>query len=88
MLTRKIADRVIEIHMTENYLIYGVTIFLFISNGVTIFILVKEKKKRQKNSQQSFELSEFLADLLQGEGLVKVTRIAPNDIFLRSPRGR
>lgn len=57
---------------------------LVASNSVTALLLLK--KQKQKSAQQSPEINEFLVDLLAGESLIKVTRIAPSDVFLRSPR--
>jgi len=44
-------------------------------------ILDKPKK------QDSRELQEFLSDLFQGSGLVRVERVDPSSIFLHSPKG-
>lgn len=45
----------------------------------------KWKEKIQK-PQDSYELQQFLGDLMSGGGIVEVRRIAPTDVFVRSPR--
>lgn len=69
-----------------DYIIY----FLFLVSIVlnVVLALKYSKYKKSKNSSDSYELSLFIRDLLEAEGLIKITRIAPSDIFLRSPRGR
>lgn len=65
-------------------------IYLLIICSLTatnLFTFFLYRKKPQK-SNQSMELAEFMSDLLQGQAVVKVTRVVPTDIFLRSPRGR
>lgn len=47
---------------------------------------VTELSKKPKK-QESYECKELLQDLLSGDALVKVERIAPADFFLTSPRG-
>lgn len=55
-----------------------------IGNAVQ-FLLFKSKEKSRPNS---IELTEFITDLRLGSGLIKCTRIDPNDVFLKSPKGR
>jgi hypothetical protein len=45
-------------------------------------------KWQDKNRRESVELLDFLHDLTSGTGLIKVERLAPADVLLRSPRGR
>lgn len=45
----------------------------------------KWKEKIQK-PQDSYELQQFLGDVLAGAGIVEVRRVAPTDVFIRSPR--
>lgn len=71
-----------------DYIYLFIIIILFSSNCAILILLKREKIKTQKNKNPSNELNEFMMDLMQGEALVKITRISPNDIFLRSPRGR
>ena len=42
---------------------------------------------KQKPKQDSRELQEFLGDLFQGEGLVRVERVDPSSVFLHNPKG-
>lgn len=56
---------------------------LIISLLLNVFLYLRLKKKSQK--QDSYELKDFLQDMLGGHGLVKVTRIAPGDVFVRRP---
>lgn len=62
----------------------GTIVVLSISNAVVYLRYIKAKKR--SNKTESAELSEFLVDLMQGDGLVKISRISPSDILLRSPR--
>lgn len=55
---------------------------LFLSLGLNAYLLSQKKKP----VPTSYEASALLRDLLSGEALVKISRIAPEDIFLRSPR--
>jgi hypothetical protein len=59
----------------------------FVGNG---FLLYRYFKLKQtiKDRAPSLELDEFVADLLNGAGVVKISRVNPHDIFLRSPRAR
>lgn len=59
---------------------------LLISNAIFIFLFIREKKRKAKIKTSSGDSSELLRDLIDGEALIKITRIAPTDVFLRSPR--
>lgn len=67
-----------------NYLI----IVISISLALNIFLVFTyyRVKKAVRTRQNSLELNEFLMDLLAGEALIKVSRVSPTDVFLRSPR--
>lgn len=66
--------------MIENALIILiVTNILFIS--LAIYFYLKSKKVIKK---ESIELQDFLRDLLNGDSLIHVRRIAPDDIMIRS----
>lgn len=69
-----------------NYYYLSSVILLFISNISTIFLLIKEKQNNKKRPE-SYELTEFMRDLLNRDGLLKVSRVNPENLFLRSPRG-
>lgn len=65
-----------------------VLLILSISANIYLTYHLKAAKSLLKDRQPSIELDEFIADLLNGNGIVKITRINPHDIFLRSPRAR
>lgn len=69
-----------------NYYYLSAIVFLFISNALTLNLLLKEKKINKKRPE-SYELTEFMRDLLNRDGLLKVSRVNPENLFLRSPRG-
>jgi len=58
-----------------------------ILNLILLYLSFRYKKQKHK-IKDSRELQEFMLDLMRGDGLVKVTRVNPSDIFLRSPRDR
>jgi len=43
------------------------------------------RKSRQKRPE-SYELKEFLRDMMAGRGLLEVRRIDPDHLMIRSPR--
>lgn len=45
-------------------------------------------QKESKNKPYSTELNEFLKDMLDGDSLIRVSRVEKADLFLRSPRGK
>lgn len=51
-------------------------------------LLYFQFQRRNKDAPKSYELREFIADLMQGDALVRVTRVDPADVLLRSPRER
>lgn len=53
-------------------------------NGYAVYWARSKVKARP----QSVELREFLADLTQSTGMVKVTRVDPESLFVWSPRVR
>ena len=61
---------------------------LLISNIIFIVLYLRVKKKLKSPEKDKTELYAFMQDLMNGHGLVKVTRIDTSDIFLRSPRAR
>lgn len=72
--------------MIEN-LIYIFFLLSFALNIILTYLWIKTKKSKHQ-LKDSRELQEFLVDLLQGDGLIKVSRVNPQDILLRSPRAR
>ena len=69
------------------YYYYLCILVLLSSNIITIVLFYREKNK-QKQRPESVELQEFLIDLLNGNSLIKVSRINSADILVRSPRGK
>lgn len=62
---------------------------LLISVGANVILswhLWKAKKLPPR--PETYEVQELMTDLLRGQALVRVERVAPADVFLRSPRGR
>lgn len=70
--------------MNDLYLQVTCSISL-IFNLILIFLYLKSRKQKNKIND-SRDLQEFMLDLMKGDGLVRVTRVNPSDIFLRSPR--
>lgn len=66
---------------------------LFLSNALTISIAFNvwiyfKLKKEKKAPQESYEVTQLLQDLTQGAALIKIERLDPASVFLRSPRER
>lgn len=81
-----------------SWVLFGLLILSIISN-VFLFLrkadyktktilLSRENESLRKTpaKQESYEATELLRDILAGEALVRVTRISPSDVLLRSPR--
>lgn len=61
---------------------------LIISNVFTValagrFYYQLHKIKRRPDS---YELQEFMSDMINGEGLVRITRVSPVDVVIRARR--
>lgn len=56
-----------------------------LSAALNMFQLAWQKKTR-KTRPRDYDAQALLADLLAGTALVKVTRIAPHDVLIRSPK--
>ena len=67
--------------------LYYVSLVSILLNFAFLLLYLKFKKTK-KTLKDSYDTTELIKDLLQGEALIKITRIAPNDVFLRSPRNR
>lgn len=65
--------------------LYLVGLCLTASLGLNAFFLMS--RKTQSKEPQSQDAKRLLMDLLRGDALVRITRIAPEDVLLRSPRG-
>jgi len=55
------------------------------SLGLNAFTLYKLKTDKPKRAE-SYDAKALLRDLLNGDSLIRITRIAPEDVFLRSPK--
>lgn len=80
----------------ETYLAIAMAgLFLFLS--VYLYDKLKDTKhlldvttarlNAVSKKHETYDVKELMQDLLAGEALVRVTRISPNDVFLRSPKG-
>ncbi len=58
-----------------------------ICNAALLFLYLRELNKT-KTKKDTRDAQDLLMDLMAGEALVRVTRISPSDVFLRSPGGR
>lgn len=48
--------------------------------------LIIKFTKQSKSPPKSLELQDFISDLSRGEGLIRMSRVDPADVILRSPR--
>lgn len=67
-------------------LVLLVTAAISVFLNFTLLALYFRAKKQKHKRSDSRELQEFMLDLMQGDGLIRITRVNPSDIFLRSPR--
>lgn len=58
--------------------------FSLVANVVLAFFLTRASKRPKK--VESYDCRQLLHDLTAGQALVKIERIAPADVFIRSPR--
>lgn len=61
-------------------------IFLGLSLAINAIFVYRIKTTKNK-PLESYEVRDLLHDLTAGDALVQIKRIAPSDVFLRSPRG-
>lgn len=52
------------------------------ANAYFLWLYFQPKSKLK----QSYEAKELLHDLSRGDALIRVSRVDPSDVFLRSPR--
>ena len=69
--------------MTD-YILY---LLLLVSLLINIFLIYRIKSVKSKPRPESLELQEFIHDLTQGSGLIRIQRVDSSSLFLRSPRG-
>lgn len=61
------------------------TLLLLFLASVAFNVHLSLKQKKQKN-KPDYDATQLLHDLTGGDALVKVTRISPENVLLRSPR--
>lgn len=61
-----------------------VSALLLASLSLNAYFLYRLKKI--KSRPDSYEARELLQDLVSGDALVRITRVAPANVILRSPR--
>lgn len=66
-------------------LAYSISALCVVSLALNAFLTFKFKQRKAR--PEAYEVGELLQDLLAGQALVKVQRVAPTDVFVRSPRG-
>ena len=67
-----------------NLTVIILTLITAFSLTLNAFLLLKKPKQAER--KEDYKVSELLHDLLAGRALVEVKRIAPADVFLRSPK--
>lgn len=70
----------------NDLLIYSSFIISIFINLILTFLWIKEKKTKHQ-LKDSRELNDFILDLMKGDGLIRISRVDPSNILLRSPRG-
>lgn len=73
--------------MNDEMILITITLLL-VSNVVFIVLYIRAKRKLKSPDKDKTELYAFMQDLMNGHGLIKVSRIETSDIFIRSPRAR
>ena len=69
--------------MQTTLIIVSNLFFLSILLNAYLFLRLKKAKKQRP---ESYELTEFIADMAAGKGLVEIKRVHPGNVFLRSTR--
>lgn len=65
-------------------IVIPLSILLAISVAANVFFIFRSNSKSRRENSRTAE--ELLADLLRGTAIVRIDRIAPSDVLLRSPR--
>jgi len=65
-------------------LLFGCGIALVLSLCANVFLWLKIKAP---NKEPSYDARLLIHDLTRGDALVRVSRVNPEDVLLRSPRG-
>lgn len=63
--------------------LFGALLIVSIGANVLFALKIREKSKKV----ESYEVTQLLHDLTGGNAIVRIERIAPSDVLLRSPRG-
>lgn len=75
-------------------LIFPIVLILLLFWSISLNALFYFRLKQKSLKKETLELQEFLIDLMSGAGLIavaqsgKVSRVDPDNVFLRSPRER
>jgi hypothetical protein len=72
----------------ELQLIDALSAVLLLSLFANIYLVYRLKKRPRKILQETYDVTDLMADLLQGHALVRVERVCPTNVILRSPRTR
>lgn len=72
--------------MTPEIVLFFVFLSLICSTAANVYLLIQNTKLKKYQSEPSYEAQQLLHDLTRGSGLVKITRVDPSEVFLRSPR--
>lgn len=65
-----------------------VFVFFIISVLANIGLIFYIRKIIKKPGEKTYDVQNLMQDLLNGAGLVKIERVDPTDVLLRSPRFR
>lgn len=65
-------------------IVVPLSILLALSIAGNVFFILRPKSRTRRENDRTAE--ELLADLLRGTAIVRIDRIAPSDVLLRSPR--
>jgi preprotein translocase subunit YajC len=65
-------------------IVIPLSILLAVSVATNVFFILRPNSKSRRENSRTAE--ELLADLLRGTAIVRIDRIAPSDVLLRSPR--
>jgi len=71
--------------------IFATALFcLFLASLAANFVLFKKTKELQKKPQPQpdYDATQLMHDLTAGPAIVKITRLNPTEIIMRSPRDR
>jgi hypothetical protein len=69
--------------MTISDVLIGCSLIFSLAANAVLVVKLRTDKAKPK---PSYEASALLRDILGGQALVRIERIAPENVFLRSPR--